>query len=207
MSNDMPKKFLTVARSVRVRIPIGQCRFFASVKEIKSELEAKSFIEEVSQEFADATHNAWAYKVGFGDQCISRSSDDGEPVNTAGPPMLQAIEGKGLTNVVVVGTRYFGGVKLGVGGLIRAYRETALAGLAEAGVREEIIMVPAIIRNIDYASLGDVLREVESFRGNIDNIDYGEQVTVFAHIRPAVESELKQRINDITRGQGELEVT
>ena len=106
---------------------------------MQTEAEAKEFIDTVSNEFADATHNAWAYKIGFGDRSIRRSSDAGEPANTAGPPMLQAIEGQGLTNVVVVGTRYFGGVKLGVGGLIRAYRDTALAGLEAAGVREEVI--------------------------------------------------------------------
>lgn len=203
----MPEMYTTVARAVRVRIPIGLCRFFASVKEINSDAEAKDFIETVSKEFADATHNAWAYKIGYGDQGISRANDAGEPANTAGPPMLQAIEGQGLTNVVVVGTRYFGGVKLGVGGLIRAYRETALAGLAEAGTRQEIIMIPIVLQHVDYAYLGDVLREIESYRGIIDALIYDEQVSVKANVRPADVAQLQQRIIDITRGQAELEVS
>lgn len=206
-SQTTPEMYTTVARSVRVRVPIGLCRFFASVKEIHDETEAKDFIETVSKEFADATHNAWAYKIGYGDQSLCRSSDDGEPVNTAGPPMLQAIEGQDLTNVVVVGTRYFGGVKLGVGGLIRAYRETAQAGLTEAGIRQEIIMVPILVRNVDYAYLGDVLREIESYRGRIDTLAYDEQVTVRADVRPADVAGLQKRIVDITRGQAELEVS
>ncbi|NLW17808.1 MAG: YigZ family protein [Firmicutes bacterium] len=207
MTNEArPEMYTTVAQAVRVRVPIGLCRFFASVKEVQSEAEAKEFIEAVSNEFADATHNAWAYKVGHGDSSIRRYSDAGEPANTAGPPMLQAIEGRGLTNVVVVGTRYFGGVKLGVGGLIRAYRDTALAGLEAAGVRQEIIMIPVTISAVDYAYLGDVLREIESFRGSIATLDYGEQVTVKASVRPADVAELQQRITDITRGQAQMEV-
>lgn len=207
MSNDQqPEFYTTVARAVRVRIPVGLCRFFASVKEITSEMEAKEFIATVISEFPDARHHAWAYKTGYGDACISRSHDAGEPVNTAGPPMLQAIEGQGLTNVIVVGTRYFGGVKLGVGGLIRAYRETALAGLAEAGTRQEIIMANIIVRNVDYALLGDVLREIESCRGVIDFLSYEEQVTVKAKVQPVVIPQLERRIIDTTRGQAGLEV-
>ncbi len=201
-----PEMYTTVAQSVRVRIPVGLCRFIASVKEVGSEAEAKEFIEAVSKEFADATHNAWAYKIGFGDRCIRRFSDAGEPANTAGPPMLQAIEGQGLTNVVVVGSRYFGGVKLGVGGLIRAYRDTALAGLEAAGVRQEVIMVPVMVRSVDYAYLGDVLREIESAKGIIGNLGYGEKVTIQARVRPAEIGQLQQRITDITRGQASLEV-
>lgn len=204
-SHDKPDVYATVARAVRVRIPVGACRFFASVQGVANEVEAKAFIAAVSQEFADATHNAWAYKIGHGEQAICRCSDAGEPTNTAGPPMLQAIEGHGLTNVVVVATRYFGGVKLGIGGLIRAYRDTALAGLEEAGVRHEVVLVPATIRQIDYACLGDVLREIERC-GHVVNVKYGQRVLIEAMIRPKEHDVLYQRVRDITRGQGCLEV-
>ncbi len=204
--SSMPEYYQTVAQAVRVKLPVGQCRFFSSVKEVSTEAEAKVFVEEVSKEFADATHNAWAYKLGFGDQAICRSSDDGEPANTAGPPTLQAIEGAELTNVVVVGTRYFGGVKLGVGGLIRAYRDCAHAGLQEAGVRQEIIMMQVQVRRLDYSQLGDILREIESCRGSIDSIDYAQTVTIKASIKPRDLDQLRQRVTDLTRGQGQLEV-
>lgn len=208
MSNEAtPETYTTVAQAMRVRVPIGLCRFFASVKAVNTEAGAKDFIEQVSKEFADATHNAWAYKLGYGDQAICRSSDDGEPVNTAGPPMLQAIEGHDLTNVVVIGTRYFGGVKLGVGGLIRAYRDTALAGLEAAGRRVETIMIAVVVHNVDYAYLGDVLREIESCRGTIDSLTYEQQVAIKASVRPTDIPILQQRIIDTTRGQAELEVT
>ena len=206
MSDPGSDRYQTVARAVRVRIPVGQCRFFASVKEATTEAEAKAFIESIATDFADATHNAWGYKLGAVGEPLCRSSDAGEPVNTAGPPILQAIEGRGLTNVVVVVTRFFGGVKLGVGGLIRAYREAAAAGLEEAGVREEIITRPIRVKNVDYACLGEVLRELESLRCTGIALDYGEQVTLRAEIQPQFFTEgLAARIADITKGQGVVE--
>lgn len=204
--SEMPETYSTVAKSVQVKIPVGLCRFYASVREVTDEEQAKEFLAQICAQFADATHNAWAYKLGHGDQALVRYSDDGEPANTAGPPMLQAIEGNGLTNVIVVGTRYFGGVKLGIGGLIRAYRDCALAGLQEAGVRTETIKVTVVVSNLDYAVLGDVLRELESCRSDIIAIDYQLQVSVRAAVRPRDLPALETRIRDITRGQGHLKV-
>jgi uncharacterized YigZ family protein len=204
--SEQAEVFQTVARAVRVKVPVGLCRFFASVKEVQTEEEARQFIAEVSAEMPDATHHAWAFRIGSREQAIARSSDAGEPANTAGPPMLQAIEGAGLTNVVVVGTRYFGGVKLGVGGLIRAYRDCAQAGLQAAGVRTEVLMQEVRVYQVDYAVLGDVLREIESQKGSILGIEYGQTVTIHAAIRPALREALQGRIADITRGQGQLEV-
>lgn len=204
--NGLPETLSTVAAEARVRLPVGLCRFFASVSEVTSEAEAKAFVAKVTSEFADANHSAWAYKLGFGDQAIRRCSDAGEPANTAGAPMLQVLEGSGLTNVVVVATRYFGGVKLGVGGLIRAYRDCAQAGLKAAGVRTETIEITVAVRDIEYAVLGEVLREIESYRGSILGIDYQSRVEVRAAIRPRDVAALSVRITDITRGQGQLEV-
>ena len=133
----MSNSFLTVARSVQVKLPVGACRFIASVSRVDKEKEAKSFIRKISSHFHDATHNAYAYKIGFGDSAISRQSDDSEPAGTAGK-RCYAIESAGLTNVVIVATRYFGSVKLGIGGLIRAYRACAEAGLEEAGRQKEV---------------------------------------------------------------------
>lgn len=203
---DSPETFSTVAGSARIKLPVGLCRFFSSVCEVTDEVAAKAFISQISSEFSDANHNAWAYKLGWGNRALSRYSDDGEPANTAGAPMLQAIEGSGLTNVVVVATRYFGGVKLGVGGLIRAYRDCAQAGLLAAGVRTELIMVEVLVRDLDYAILGDVLREIESFHGSILAINYQLRVAVRAAIKPSDQAALSVRVTDITRGQGQLEV-
>jgi uncharacterized YigZ family protein len=195
----------TVKGSVRVRIPIGNCRFFSSVRECSSEEEARAFIREVSDVFQDATHNAWGFRIGIGETTVEKCSDDREPAHTAGPPILQAIEGAGVTNCVVVVTRYFGGVKLGVGGLIRAYRQSAAAGLAEAGVREVEIRQGVILKRLNYSILGSVMHELESIRAEVVAVDYTEEISISARIFPATLDALRVRITDLTRGQGVLE--
>ena len=114
--------YKTIADDVRTRIAVGACRFYASLSPCRSEEEVRSFLSRVKEELPGATHHAYAYRLGVGDALLARCDDDGEPAGTAGPPMLAALEKAELTNVIVVGTRYFGGVKLGIGGLIRAYR-------------------------------------------------------------------------------------
>ncbi|MGE5654063.1 MAG: IMPACT family protein [Bacillota bacterium] len=197
----MLTEFRTVARASRVKIPVGLCRFISSVEPASSEDEARAFISRVSREFADATHNVWAYRIGTGTQAIFRYSDDGEPAQTAGPPTLAAIDHRDLTDVVVVGTRYFGGVKLGVGGLIRAYRQCADAGLAEAGCITKVITMPVVIR-CGYDHLGTIMNELESLKGKIERIDYDVHVTVTARVRPVDLPQLEGRVTDITRGTG-----
>ncbi len=199
----MLTEYRTVERSSRVKIPVGLCRFISSVEPVVSEEQARDVIARVSREFADATHNAWAYRIGTGPQAIFRYSDDGEPAQTAGPPTLAAIDHRELTDVVVIGTRYFGGVKLGVGGLIRAYRQCADAGLDEAGYLTKVITIPIGIR-CGYDQLGTIMNELESLKGKIDRIDYDIDVTVIARIRPIDLPQLRGRVTDITRGSGRV---
>lgn len=195
----------TVARAVQVRLPVGNCRFFASVQTCLSEEEAKTFIEEVSQEFRDANHNAWGIKIGSGDSALTKYSDDREPTNTAGAPIIQAIEGAGLTNCVVVVTRYFGGVKLGVGGLIRAYRHSAAAVLEEAGILETEVRVGIFIRKLIYPVLGTIMHELESLKAEIVAVEYTDEVAIRARVYPAAVAGLRVRVTDLTRGQGVVE--
>ena len=192
----------TIKDPLRVKVPIGACRFFGSVAEAASEAEARAFIETVSAEFRDANHNAWGYKLGSGAEAEIRYSDDREPSGTAGPPIIQAIEGADVTNCVVVVTRYFGGVKLGVGGLIRAYRQTAAEALAEAGVKETEVRYGIVITGLDYSVLGTVMHELESQRAEIDHVDYGVDVTIRARIFKEGFASLATKVRDLTRGQG-----
>jgi uncharacterized YigZ family protein len=195
----------TVKDPVRVKVPVGACRFFGSVTAVANEAEAREFIEAVSAEFSDATHNAWGYKLGSGEGAEIRYSDDREPSGTAGPPIMQAIEGADVTNCVVVVTRYFGGVKLGVGGLIRAYRQAAAEALAEAGVTETEVRYGVRVTGLDYSALGTVLHELESQRAEIENVDYGVDVTIRARIFKEGFSSLAAKVRDLTRGQGGVE--
>ncbi|NLM51943.1 MAG: YigZ family protein [Firmicutes bacterium] len=200
----MNDSLITVARNVRVKIPVGACRFIASVARTDTEEEAKAFIAQVAKEFHDATHNAYAYKIGLGDMAITRQSDDAEPAGTAGPPMLQTIEHAGLTNVTIVGTRYFGGVKLGIGGLIRAYRACAEAGLKEAGRKKEIFKFKLQIR-VPYEWLGTVLKDIPSFRGKVVDVEYeAKGVNVICLVPVSAREALIAQITENTRGKAEI---
>jgi uncharacterized YigZ family protein len=201
----MNDHFVTVAKNVRVKIPVGACRFTATVARVDSEDEAKAVIEQVSAEFNDATHNAYAFKIGLGDEALCRQSDANEPSGTAGPPMLQAIENAGLSNVVVVGTRYFGGVKLGIGGLVRAYRACAEAGLAEAGTRTEVLMLSQML-HAPYDLLGNVMREISAADGEVDGVDYSDDgVTVNIRIPQSQSEHFNVQIQEVTRGKVSVE--
>ena len=112
---------------------IKKSRFIATVCEVKSEDEASAFIDEVKKKYWDARHNCSAYQVGP-DGRFQRSSDDGEPAGTAGRPILEVLKKQGLTNTAIVVTRYFGGIKLGASGLIRAYSHAAALGLEAADI-------------------------------------------------------------------------
>ncbi|NLN07583.1 MAG: YigZ family protein [Firmicutes bacterium] len=202
----MTDAFWTVAKEARVKIPVGACRFIASVARTDTEEEAKAFIARVSAEFHDATHNAFAYKIGLGDAAVVRQNDDAEPQGTAGQPMLQAIEKAGLTNVAVVGTRYFGGVKLGIGGLVRAYRSCAEAGLAAAG-RVQEIMREKIVVEITYELLGTVLHELAACRSVVSAVDYTpEGARVTALVPAASLQSLQDQLKESTSGKAVLQL-
>ena len=128
--------FRTIATELRCEIPkIKGSRFIASVAGAGSAAAARALVERCREEFRDATHNCFAWRLGR-DENAFRYSDDGEPSGTAGRPILQEIDGRRLTDVAVVVSRYFGGTKLGTGGLSRAYAEAASSALDRAGVVE-----------------------------------------------------------------------
>ncbi|MFN2242462.1 MAG: IMPACT family protein, partial [Anaerolineae bacterium] len=109
------------ARETRTEIQVLNSRFIATAAPVFSVEEAKAFVTRIRDEFADATHNVPAYLVGYGASVVAHCTDDGEPSGTAGRPALAVLRGSGLGDVAVVVTRYFGGTKLGTGGLVRAY--------------------------------------------------------------------------------------
>jgi len=164
----------TINSSIQIKNTIKKSRFIASVQEISNEYEARIFLKSIAEQFPDASHHCWAYQFGVGGQMISQYSDGGEPANSAGPPILQAIKREKITNVMVVISRYFGGIKLGISGLIRAYRDTALKGLQAAGKIKKFPLRKYIIENVEYQILGSILQSIESQDGVIDDIQYGE---------------------------------
>jgi uncharacterized YigZ family protein len=139
--------FLTVGQSATAEIVIERSRFIGHCLEADSEASAKSFINQIRALHSQATHNCYAYRVGGGEHPLEYFNDHGEPAGTAGKPILGAIGRLNLTNTVVVVTRYFGGKKLGVRGLIEAYGQAATAVLAEAG---QIRRIPQFTVRLTY---------------------------------------------------------
>ncbi|MBD7895455.1 YigZ family protein [Limosilactobacillus sp. Sa3CUN2] len=133
----MSEPFLTIAKNTSNEMVIKKSRFICSVARVSTEDEAQQFIEQVSTENRKATHNCYAYMVGDRDQ-IQRESDNGEPSGTAGVPILESLQLAKIHNVVAVVTRYFGGIKLGAGGLIRAYSNSATNAIHKAELVQRI---------------------------------------------------------------------
>ena len=192
-------EYLVIAHEHSVKIPVGLCRFFGDVREVHSEEDVKNFIEEMRKKYPDANHHCWAYRIGIGGEQSFRYSDDGEPSQTAGAPILTAIDHLQLTNTCVVVSRIYGGVNQGVGGLIRAYHSTAAAVLKEAG-QKTITIYETLIVPCRYDQVGLVLRELESISAPIKGIEYMENVTIQAKIRPVDLDKFTARIFDLSKG-------
>lgn len=196
--------FRSVEAEHHIKKKIGACRFYGSTTTIINEEEAKAFIEKVKEEFVNATHYVYAYKIGIGNDVLERYSDDGEPANSSGPPILQSIIARDLTNIIVVVTRYYGGVNQGIGGLIRAYGSTASEVLDHAKIAEYLLYQEFKVKPVEYSELGDIIHFVESFRGNIIDIEYGANVVVKAALGNNMIDKFKIKMRDITKGQGKL---
>jgi len=193
--------FMTVSHNIQVKNTVKKSRFYTSVKELEKEEEIREFLKEVKKQFPDASHHCWAYKIGINEQQIKFYSDAGEPANSAGAPILQAIEQEGLANLMIIVTRYFGGIKLGIGGLIRAYRESALQGLQSAGRVEKFALREFILQKINYRELGAIIQAIESRAGRIAGVSYDEKITVITHLPESRLGWLNDMVKSISHGR------
>ncbi|UUV14322.1 YigZ family protein [Clostridioides difficile] len=183
-------------------ITIEKSVFIGYAKPIKSEEEALEFINEIKKKHKDATHNVWAYTVGK-NMNIQRYSDDGEPQGTAGIPTLEVIKKEDLRDVAVVVTRYFGGTKLGAGGLVRAYTKGAKMGL-EAGKIIYKVMYQEVKVKIDYTQLGKVQNELMNLGYFIKDTVYEDNVEIVVYSRLEDVEKLSEKMIDITSGTGKI---
>ncbi len=200
----MITNFKSIEGEHHIKQKVGACRFYGSTKPVESEEEAELFIERVKKEFSNANHYVYAYRVGIGNEMIERYTDDGEPTNSSGPPVLQSIDARDLTNVIVVVTRYYGGVNQGVGGLIRAYGSTASLVLEEADVIKYYLFQEFKVKPVEYSQLGDIIHFVESYNGKIVDIEYGANVSIKAILENNMIEKFKIKTRDITKGKGDL---
>lgn len=200
----METQYRTVLEESNDEIEIKKSRFIGYAKPVESEEEALEFIEKIKKKHRDATHNVPAYVVGENNK-VQRCNDDGEPSGTAGVPILEVLKKENLRNVVVVVTRYFGGVKLGVGGLVRAYTKGAKAGIEAAKIIEKVRLY-AVKYKIDYSLLGKLDYEIEKNDILLVEKSYTDVVELILLSREDEIDDLNQKIAEWTQGQFDYEV-
>ena len=198
----MQNEYLSIKESRRDKLLIKGSKFIATALPVNSEKEAKVFLEKIKKEFYDATHNPYAYVISEGE--ISKSSDDREPSGTAGRQILSAIRSQNLKDLIVVVTRYFGGVKLGTGGLSRAYYESALKVLKNCipvrkEHREELSMV------FPKKYFDQVQKILNKEKVKVKKLAFGDKIRMEIDFSQGVLSRLKDELKDNTRGEIEFE--
>jgi len=194
--------YYTVKGSDEHEIIIQKSRFIAHVQRVTTEEEAQTFIESIKKQHWNASHNCSCYMIGEND-LIQKANDDGEPSGTAGVPMLEVLKKRKLKDTVVVVTRYFGGIKLGAGGLIRAYGSAVSEGLNATGVVERKLM-NIYASTFDYTLLGKIENEVRSSTYLLKKIDYLEQVKLETYVSAGEEADFEQWMMNLTSGQVHL---
>jgi len=198
----MRENYLTVKGYGESEIIISKSRFLTYIERAETEEDAMMFIERIKKMHHNATHNCSAYIIGEHDH-IQKANDDGEPSGTAGVPMLEVLKKQGLKDTVVVVTRYFGGIKLGGGGLIRAYGKATTEGLLAAQVVERKLHHLMKIE-IDYTWLGKVENEIRNSAYSLEEIRYLEGVEIVVSVLKEEEAQFINWMTELTNGQATI---
>jgi len=196
------KRYLTVKDYGSNTIIVKKSEFITYVKHIDSEIDATQFIESIKKKHWNATHNCSAYIIGEHDE-IQKASDDGEPSGTAGKPILEILKKMELKDTAVVVTRFFGGIMLGAGGLIRAYGTAAKEGILATGIIERILYRKIIV-TVDYPWYGKIENEMNSRGYTIYETIFLNKVTVTILALDGEEEAFIRLIMNITNGQAEI---
>lgn len=190
--------YATIARSASVETEVKHSRFLAVAVRVEDDSSARAVIVEARRRHRDARHHCSAFVVGP-TAAVQRANDDGEPSGTAGAPMLEMINGRGLSDVVAVVTRYFGGTMLGAGGLVRAYGDAVARALEEAGVQRRAMhrLVDVTVAASDVGRLDNQLRSIVQVRG----ISYGDLATLRVAIPVSEVETFREKVAAFTSGR------
>lgn len=199
----MRKNYFTIKGFGESEIILSKSRFLTYVNRAETEKEALLFIDKIKKLHPSATHNCSCYLIGENDN-IQKANDDGEPSGTAGVPMLEVLKKQGLKDTVVVVTRYFGGIKLGGGGLIRAYGKATTEGIDAAQVVQRKLHHLMKV-SIDYNWLGKVENEVRGSHYALRDIQYTENVDVFVYVLNDEISTFTDWMTELTNGQAKIQ--
>src|SRR5699024_5980719 len=195
----MLTQYYTVNHTGSTELIIQKSRFIGYIKRVETEDAAQQFIDDIKKKHHDATHNCSAYLIGEHNQ-IQKANDDGEPSGTAGVPMLEVLKKQNLKDTAVVVTRYFGGIKLGAGGLIRAYGATTSEAIKATGiVKRQLVQGVSVI--VDYAMLGKLENEIRQSDYILDKIDYLEHVEFTVYVKKDDIQKFHEWIIDLTSDQ------
>ncbi|WP_339147872.1 MULTISPECIES: YigZ family protein [unclassified Sutcliffiella] len=198
----MLSHYYTVKGHGEHEITIQKSRFIAHIARATTEEEAQNFIQEIKKKHWGATHNCSAYMIGEQNQ-VQKANDDGEPSGTAGVPILEVLKKKDLKDTVVVITRYFGGIKLGAGGLIRAYGKATSEGISATGMVERKL-VQIMHTNVEYTLLGKLENELRSSSlFLLKDIHYLEDVTFDVYVEENKIETYQDWMTELTNGKAE----
>lgn len=197
-----PDTYLTLKERIRIEIPkIKGSRFIADAFPIQNLAEIESAIHEIRQAEANATHHCYAYRLQ--DPQHFRANDDGEPSGTAGMPILRQIDRFQLLDCLVVVTRYYGGTKLGTGGLIRAYGEAAATILQTAEIIENI-RFEEMVFVFDYSDTAQAMHSLRGFETQMGEMHYSEQTALTVKVRASQQKALEARFLELLQGRGKI---
>ncbi|MBM6619064.1 YigZ family protein [Bacillus suaedaesalsae] len=194
--------YKTIKGNGEHEIIIEKSRFICYIDRATTEEEAQAFISRIKKANANANHNCSAYLIGEHDQ-IQKANDDGEPSGTAGVPILEVLKKKGLKGTVVVISRYFGGIKLGAGGLIRAYGKATSEGIIHTGIVERKLMrIMSVV--VDYTWVGKIENELRSSEYQVKSVNYTENVEFEIYVEENRTESFCAWMIELTNGQGEI---
>jgi uncharacterized YigZ family protein len=194
--------YLTLAGSASAEIVVSRSRFLCVVERVEDEISARGVVEEARRNHWDARHHCSAFVIGP-DRALERATDDGEPPGTGGAPMLEVLRGRGLSDVVAVVTRWFGGTLLGTGGLSRAYADAVRAALDVATfvqrVEQELCEV-----TVDLAAAGRLEHELRSRGTKVLHIDYTDLATLSLAVPAIAVPVAEEIVAELTEGRAQL---
>ena len=196
------KEYQTLLQPGEASYEIQKSRFLAHARSVETEAEAQAFIQQMKKKYFDARHNCSAWILGDTGS-LQKSNDDGEPGGTAGNPILETMKKNGLTNTVIVVTRYFGGIKLGAGGLIRAYSHTAALGIEASGIQRMTLFCRTAV-TISYPLLGTLENELRRQEIRIADKAFAEAVTLTLLLPRETAGQTIAELVDLTASRCEI---
>lgn len=193
------------ARETSTEIRVKNSRFIATIAPVFTVDEAKAFIARIKEQYADATHNVPAFVVGHGASVIAHTNDDGEPSGTAGRPVLAVLQGSGLGDAAIVVTRYFGGTKLGTGGLVRAYSDAARAVL-EVTPRAYKTATHTVMMDVPYSLFEQTRLLIAEHKGRILDEQFAAEVTISAQFAVERFEPFQAALAELSNGTVQAEI-